>query len=311
MLSIRARAFRALVRRGTRSSRKLSLEQKRRQMDRLATLARLPKGTEVVPLDAPGLRGEWVRVPQSRADRVVLYHHGGAFCMGSPASHRNLVAWICQSAGARALSLDYPLAPEHPFPAALEHTRAVYRYLRARGVSPQRIVFAGDSAGGNLVLASLLMLRDAGEPLPAAAVCLSPPTDLTGGSPSLVSRARLDPMVELESVGPLCRAYIGGARADDPLVSPLAADLHGLPPLLIQVGSHEILFDDSLRFARKAARAGVDVLLEVGHQLWHVWHAAAPYVPESMSAIQRIGEFVRRQLPDVPRVQTERHRAAG
>ena len=311
MLSIRARAFRVLVRQGTRSTRKLSLEQRRAQMDRLAAMARLPKGTVISSLDAPGLSGEWVRVPQSRADRVILYLHGGAFCMGSPASHRNLVAWICARAEARALSLAYPLAPEHPFPAALEHTAAAYRSLRARGVAPERIVFAGDSAGANLVLASLLMLRDDGEPLPAAAVCISPPTDLTGGSPSLVSRARLDPMVRLESVGPLCTAYVGAARPDDPLVSPLAADLRGLPPLLIHVGTHEILFDDSMRFTRKAAAAGVDVRLEIGEELWHVWHAAAPYVPESMRAIQHVGEFLRRQVPDAPRVRTERERAAG
>jgi acetyl esterase/lipase len=267
-------------------------------MDRLAARARLPKGTVIGALDAPGLSGEWVRVPQSRADRVILYLHGGAFCMGSPASHRNLVAWMCASAEARALSLDYPLAPEHPFPAALDHTRAAYRHLRANGVAPEHIAFAGDSAGANLVLAALLMLRDEGEPLPAAAVCISPPTDLTGGSPSLVSRAHLDGIVTLESVGPLCTAYVGGAHLDDPLLSPLAADLKGLPPLLIHVGSHEILFDDSLRFARKAGEAGVDVRLEIGERLWHVWHAAVPYVPESTRAVERIGRFLRERLPD-------------
>jgi epsilon-lactone hydrolase len=297
MLSVRARAFRALVRRGADSARNLSLDQRREQMDRLGAMARLPKGTRVSPVDAPGLSGEWVRVPHSRADRVILYLHGGAFCMGSPASHRNLVAWLCASAGARALSLDYPLAPEHPFPAALDHTIAAYRFLRTTGVAPDRIAFGGDSAGANLVLAALLMLRDAGEPLPAAAACISPPTDLTGGSPSLVSRAHLDPMVRLESVGPLCRAYAGGTRADDPRLSPLAADLKGLPPLLIHVGSNEILFDDSLRFARKAREAGVDVRLEVGEELWHVWHAAVPYVPESTRAVQRIGRFLSDLIP--------------
>ena len=298
MLSIRARAFRALVRRGTDSALHLPLDKRREQMDRLAAMARLPKGTRVVPVAAPGLRGEWVRVPQSRADRVILYLHGGAFCMGSPASHRNLVAWLCESARARALSLDYPLAPEHPFPAALDRTVAAYRFLRDTGAAPDRIALAGDSAGANLVLAALLTLRDAGDPLPAAAVCISPPTDLTGGSPSLVSRARLDPMVKLESVGPLCLAYAGGASPDDPRLSPLAADLTGLPPLLIHVGSDEILFDDSLRFARKAREAGVDVRLEVGEELWHVWHAAVPYVPESTRAVQRIGRFLRERLPD-------------
>ncbi len=298
MLSIRARAFRLLVRRGTRAALKRPLAERRKEIERIGSMALLPKGTVIGSLDAPGLSGEWVRVPQSRADRVILYLHGGAFSMGSPASHRNLVAWICMNAGARALSLDYPLAPEHPFPAALEHTRAAYLHLLALGIAADRIAFAGDSAGANLVLAALLMLRDAGAPLPAAAVCLSPPTDLTGGSPSLVSRAHLDPMVKLESVGPLCAAYVAGARPGEPLLSPHAGDQHGMPPLLIHVGSHEILYDDSTRFARKAVDAGVDVTLEIGDRLWHVWHAAVPYVPESTRAVQRIGRFLRDRIPD-------------
>lgn len=300
MLSIRARTFRAFIRRGTKSVRQLSIEQRRERIDRLAAMSRTPRGTVVLPLEAQGLRGEWVRLPQSREDRVVLYLHGGAFCMGSTRSHRNLVAHICAQGRARALSLDYALAPEHPFPAALDDTLAAYRFLLAGGLAPHRIAFAGDSAGGNLVLAALIMLRDAAEPLPAAAVCLSPPTDFTGASESMVSRAHLDPMVKLESVIPLCRAYAGNLPADDPRLSPLLANLAGLPPLLIQVGSHEILHDDSARFARKAREAGVDVTLEVGDQLWHVWQAAAPYVPESAKAINSIGRFLRERIPDGP-----------
>jgi acetyl esterase/lipase len=218
--------------------------------------------------------------------------------MGSSRSHRNLVAHICARSQARALSLDYALAPEHPFPAALEDTLAAYRFLLSEGVTPSRIAFAGDSAGANLVLAALITLRNAAEPLPAAVVCLSPPTDFTGASESLLSRACLDPMVNLESVIPLCRAYVGNMPPDDPCLSPLFANLAGLPPLLIQVGSHEILYDDSVRFAEKAREAGVDVRLEVGNQLWHVWHAAVPYVPESANAIRRIGQFIREHIPD-------------
>ncbi len=218
--------------------------------------------------------------------------------MGSSRSHRNLVAHICVRGHARALSLDYSLAPEHPFPAALEDTLAAYRFLLSEGLAPNRIAFAGDSAGANLVLVALLRLRDERKPLPAAAVCLSPPTDFTGASESLVSRASLDPMVNLESVARLCRAYVGNTPPDDPCVSPLFANLAGLPPVFIQVGSHEILYDDSVRFAQKAKRAGVDVRLEVGNELWHVWHAAVPYVPESTQAISRIGRFLRERIPD-------------
>ncbi len=251
----------------------------------------------VTPLALPGVRGEWVSHPRSAADRVVLYVHGGAFCMGSPMSHRKLVAHICAQGEARALSLDYRLAPEHPFPAALEDTLAAWRYLRGSGLAPSRIAFAGDSAGGNIVLVALIVLRDAGEPLPAAAVCLSPPTDLTGGSASLVSRAQMDPLIRLESVIPLLRAYVGRTLPSDPRVSPLLADLRGLPPLLIHVGSREVLYDDSIRFAEKAREAGVDVRLEVGTDLWHVWHATVPYVPEAKSAVVGIGQFLRERIP--------------
>jgi acetyl esterase/lipase len=218
--------------------------------------------------------------------------------MGSPASHRNLVAHICACGEARALSLDYRLAPEHPFPAALEDTVEAYRYLRRSGVAAERIAIIGDSAGANLALAALINLRDAVDPLPAAAVCISPPTDLTGGSESLQTRARLDPMLRLETVVPFLRAYVGGSLPRDPLISPLWADLHGMPPLLIHVGSHEILHDDAVRFAEKAKEAGVDVRLEVWDQLWHVWHASVPHVPEAREAIRCIGRFLRDHIPD-------------
>ena len=298
MLSIRARAARVLVRSGVKSLRRLPIRERRARIERLAGRFKLPRGTVVAPLRATGLRGEWVSVPASSTNRVILYLHGGAFCMGSSASHRKLVALICAQSHARALSLDYRLAPEHPFPAALEDAAAAYRWLLASGIASRRIAFAGDSAGANIALAALIMLRDAGDPPPAAAACISPPTDLTAGSASLTSRARLDPLVSVEAMVPLLRAYEGSADPGNPLVSPLLADLHGLPPLLIQVGSREILHDDSLRFARKAREANVDVTFEVGHQLWHVWHAAAPYVPEARAAILRIGRFLRERIPD-------------
>ena len=298
MLSIRARAVRALIQRSARSTRELTLEERRRRIDRLASRVGPPRGTLVESLQAPGLRGEWVSVPRSREDRLVLYLHGGAFCMGSPLSHRGLVGLICRQAGARALSLDYALAPEHPFPAALDDTLGAWRYLRARGIPADRIVLAGDSAGANLVLVTLLMLRDAGEALPAAGVCLSPPTDFTGGGESVTSRAHLDLLVKLDSVVPLLRSYAGSLKVDDPRLSPLFADLSGLPPLLVMVGSHEILYDDSVRFVQKARESGVDARLVVGEKLWHVWPAAAPWVPEATRAVASIGRFIREQVPD-------------
>jgi epsilon-lactone hydrolase len=310
MVSIRARAVRALIKVGSKPARKMSLEERRERIDHFAGRFRPPHGTLVTPVEEPGVRGEWISARRSRDDRVVLYLHGGAFCLGSLASHRNLVAYICAQGGARAFSLDYRLAPEHPFPAALDDTIAGYRYLLKLGIHPSRIAMAGDSAGGNLVLAAALQLRDAGEPLPAAIVCISPPTDFTASSKSLVSRAKMDPLVSLELVVPLCRAYAGELNPSDPRLSPLSGDLHGLPPLLIQVGTHEILHDDSVRFAAKAREAGVDVKLEVWDQLWHVWHAAVPYVPESLKAIRRIGQFLRERIPDAPAAASARKRAA-
>ena len=299
MVSFRARAMRALIRAGTRSVPSMTIEQRRERMERISRRTAAPRGTEIRAVQDGAVRGEWVIGRAASADRVILYLHGGAFCMGSPASHRNLVARIGAAAQARALSLEYRLAPEHPFPAALDDTLAAYRYLLGMGIPNRRVVIAGDSAGANLTLAALVALRDAGIALPAAAVCISPPTDLGGTGESLVTRASLDPMLKVEAVRPLAHAYVvDDARVADPLVSPLRADLRGLPPLLIQVGSDEILYDDSVRLARKAKDAGVEVTLEVGHRMWHVWQASVPYVPEAVAAIRSIGRFILRAVPD-------------
>lgn len=311
MASIRARAFRALIRASSRPGRATTLEERRERIEQLAARFRPPRGTVVTPLEGEGVSGEWVLAPGARSDRVILYIHGGAFCMGSPLSHRNLVGHICSWGAARALSLDYRLAPEHPYPAALDDACAAFRYLQSLGIPPARIAFAGDSAGANILLATVLRLRDAGEALPAAMVCISPPTDLTGGSESLVSRARMDPIISVDQVAPLCRAYAGKRDPRDPGLSPLWADLHGLPPLLIHVGTHEILHDDAVRFARKAEEAGVEVTLEVWDQLWHVFHAAVPYVPESTEAIRTIGRFLCQRIPDTPGSATRRRAVAS
>jgi monoterpene epsilon-lactone hydrolase len=297
MIGLRARAIRALIRSGVKSVRELPLAVRRARVESLVSRTLPPIGTAVTPVTAGGVRGEWVRSRTSVEDRTLLYLHGGAFCLGSPATHRNLVARICLYGRARAFSLEYRLAPEHPFPAALEDALAAWQFLRASGAAASRIALVGDSAGANIALAALLSLRDAGETLPAAVVCISAPTDFTAGSESLTSRAELDPMLRLDAIIPLCRAYTGDTRPDDPRVSPLLADLHGLPPLLLHVGSDEILHDDSVRFAAKARAAGVEVTLEIGEGLWHVWHAAAPWVPEATAALRRIGSYLRERMP--------------
>jgi acetyl esterase/lipase len=191
------------------------------------------------------------------------------------------------------LGVDYRLAPEHPFPAAVEDATAAYRWLVSRGTDPAHIAIAGDSAGGGLTLATLIALRDAGDPLPAAAACLSPWVDLEGVGASMTSKAAVDPFVRKEMIEFMAQQYLGGRDLRTPLAAPLYADLQGLPPLLIQVGTAEVLLDDATRIAERARAAGVEVSLEVWDDMIHVWQLFAPMLPEGQQAIERIGAFIR------------------
>jgi acetyl esterase/lipase len=279
-----------------------SIAAQRADLERMARLAIRPRGTVAEPVEAGGVPAEWVRVPSSAPDRVLLYLHGGSYTIGSPRSHRALVAQIARAAGVRALVLDYRLAPEHLFPAAVEDATAAYRWLLAQGILPERIVIAGDSAGGGLTLATALALRDAGDPLPAALVCLSPWTDLAATGASLQTRARLDPSLAPDGLAAAGQRYVGpGGDVRAPLASPLYADLRGLPPLLIQVGDYEILLDDSTRLAERARAAGVGVTLDVWPEMWHVFESLAGYLPEADQAVAKIGAFVRATLAQAER----------
>jgi monoterpene epsilon-lactone hydrolase len=251
----------------------------------------LPRGVTTRAAMADGAPVEWIEPAEVASHAVVLYLHGGGWILGWYPSHRNLVAHICEAAACRAVAVEYRLAPEHPFPAALEDCVTAYRWLVASGTKPQQIVIAGDSAGGNLVLTTLMSLRDAGDPLPAAAVCLSPMTDLAGTGESL-SRGR-DALLTVESAMSMAKAYVGDQDPRSPLISPQYGDLTGLPRLLVQVGADEILLSDSLRLAEHAKAAGVDVDLAVWPGMWHVWHTLAPYLPEARQAVDAIGVFVR------------------
>ncbi len=210
---------------------------------------------------------------------------------------RRMAAHICQAAASRALAVDYRLAPEHPFPAALEDCLTVYHWLLKNGTSPENIVIAGASAGGNLTLAMLLSLRDAGDPLPAAAVCISPVTDLAGTGESFL--AKQDPALTAEFVLTMNRHYAGNQDLRSPLLSPHYGNLRGLPPLLIQVGEDEILLSDATRLADNARAAGVDVSLVIWPKMWHVWHLFAPSLPEAQLAINAIGTFIRERIVSV------------
>ena len=243
-------------------------------------------------VNAGGVDAEWIAAPGAAADRVVLYLHGGGYVLGSIKTHRDLMARISRAANARVLGLNYRLAPEHPFPAAVEDAVAGYRWLLDQGVKPSRIAVAGDSAGGGLTVATLVAIRDAKLPMPAAGVCLSPWVDLEGIGESMNTRSKADPVVQRDGLLGMAKAYLQGKDSRTPLAAPLYADLKGLPPLLIQVGDAETLLDDSNRLADRARAAGVTVKLEVWPEMIHVWQLFAGFLPEGQQAVDGIGRYV-------------------
>ena len=248
-------------------------------------------------VSAGGVEGEWISPADAPLDKAILYFHGGGFRIGSVASHRDLIAQIAVASGCRVLAINYRLAPEHRFPAALDDALAAYGWMLGQGLTPGNVAFAGDSAGGNLVLAAMLALRERGLPLPIAAVLMSPWTDLAATGTSYVTRAEVDPIHQRPMILALAKNYLGGQGDPcDPLVSPLYADLAGLPPLLIQVGDRETVLDDSVMFADLARAAGVDVHLEVWDGMIHVFQMFGAELPEAHRAIASIAKFLNRHL---------------
>ena len=275
-----------------------TVQDSRAMFEQIARFFPVPPDVRTEPTQAGGVPAEWVRVPESCTDRTLLYLHGGSYALGSLNTHRELVARLARAIGACALHVDYRLAPEQRFPAAVEDATAAYRWLLASGRAPGSIAIAGDSAGGGLALATLLALRDAGEPLPAACFCLSAWTDLAGTGDSARPDTRVDdPMIDHGGIRATGRTYLGGADPRTPLASPLYGDFTGLPPMLLLVGSREVLLDDSTRVAARARAAGVEVELEVSPGLIHVWPYFGPDMPESRDAVARIAEFTRKLLP--------------
>jgi epsilon-lactone hydrolase len=246
----------------------------------------------VLPVDAGGVPGELVATAASRLDRHVLFLHGGGYVTGSPALYRHFTWRIATAARARVLAIDYRLAPEHPFPAALDDALAAYRWLLAGTAQPQRTAVIGDSAGGGLALALLLRLRDDGLECPAAAVALSPWTDLALTGTSLSLNAKSDPMINVAGARLFADCYLAGADPRNPYASPLYGNPAGLPPALIHVGSDEILHDDAVRMAENLRAARCQVQIEVWPRMPHGWHLFAPVLPEARTAIARIGAFV-------------------
>jgi acetyl esterase/lipase len=273
-----------------------TFQEARADLDALAGGAVLPDDVRFEPVDAGGVPAAWIAAAGARPTRVVLYLHGGGYVRGSVTTHRRLVASLSAASGATALALDYRLAPEHPFPAAVEDAVAAYRWLVGRGVSPAALAVAGDSAGGGLTVATLVALRDGGVPLPAAAVAISPWSDLACAGDTMTTCAALDPMVQRKDLLAMAAAYLGGADPKTPLASPLHADLRGLPSLLVQVGTRETLLDDAERLVAAAQAAGVDATLARWPGMIHVWHAFAPLLPEADAAIVEAGRFLAERL---------------
>jgi epsilon-lactone hydrolase len=277
----------------------LTVQEQRTRLNELARRGiRLPRGVHVRTVQAGGIHAEWIEPVNADPNRVILYLHGGGYCICSLDTHRGLAARLALASEARLLIIDYRLAPENPFPAALEDAMAAYRWLLAQGVPAGQIVIAGDSAGGGLSLATAVSLRSASEALPAALVLLSPWTDLTFSGKSIQTRKSVDPIFggEGNRLG-FAPSYLGAQDPCNPLISPLFAELQRLPPTLIHVGSDEILLDDSTRLQQKLETAGVISHLVVWEDMWHVFQVFAPYVPEAQYSINKLGDFIQQSIP--------------
>ncbi|HSW12534.1 MAG TPA: alpha/beta hydrolase [Solimonas sp.] len=266
----------------------------RRLLKLAGAATRVPRGVAVKPDTLGGLPGEWLGDSPVAGSPVILFLHGGGYCVGSLDSHRPITASLAKAAQLPVYAADYRLAPEHPYPAALNDAVAVYRALLDAGFD--RIVLAGDSAGGGLALATALSLRDAGLPLPAALLLLSPWADLACSGATMRTHAAHDPMLSAAVLQRWGNEYRGRVPADHPLCSPLMAELRGLPPVLIQVGSDEVLLDDSMRLEKKLQQARVPVTLQVCPGLWHDFQLNAGVLSESDDAIAALAAFARDTL---------------
>ena len=277
-----------------RTTSSTSIPKLRARMDSISGKPLLPHGVELSKVKLDGVPAEWIYPPKVSPQSIILYLHGGGWTLGWTNIGRRMLAYICQAGQSRGLAVDYWLAPEYPFPAALEDCLTAYRWMLRNGISPKNIVIAGDSAGGNLVLTTLFALRDAGEPMPAAGVCISAVTDLACTGETF--QTKKDPGLSTSFVRTMIQHYIGSQDPLQPLISPLYGNLTGLPPLLLQVGEDEILLSDSIRLAERAREAGVDVQLAIWPKMWHVWHTFVPMLPEATKAVNEIGAFIQERV---------------
>jgi len=287
-------AVRALL--GSKS-RPAGWAERRQRLDDVGAVWPVADDVKLAPADIDGIPGEWSSIPGSDLSRVLMFFHGGGYCSGSILSHRRMVTEAGRAAGIRTLAVAYRLAPEHPFPAALDDAMAAWRFLRRQGIAPERIAVGGDSAGGGLSMSLILHLRDAKEALPACAWLVSPWTDLTMSGSTLVTKDEVDPLIHKGYLEELADAYLSdGVDRRDPRVSPLFADLRGISPMLIQVGSAETLLDDAVRLAAAAGEADAAVTLEIWPHMIHAWHVWNARLELGRRALGRAGTFIRGHL---------------
>lgn len=289
-LTFQAKILKALLRLHLFGLTDRPIQEQRARQEKSTRYIPLPKGIVCEKVQVNGLPAEWI-TPSNPSGGVMLYLHGGAYALGSVAVHRDLIARLAVSTRRKALAINYRLAPEDPFPAALEDVLSAYDWLLEQGVSAGEIVIGGDSAGGGLALAALVSLRDSGKPLPRAGVCFSPWTDLTLSGSSITKNARVDLVLTAERLKKFARAYAAGHDLAHPMLSPLFADLHGLPPVLIQTGSEEVLLDDSVRVAEKLRKAAGRVDLQIWEGMFHVFQMFS-FLPEAAKALEKVANFL-------------------
>jgi epsilon-lactone hydrolase len=271
--------------------------ERRQRLDEVGSVWPVADDVKLAPVDAGGVPGEWSSVPGSDASRVLLFFHGGGYCSGSIRSHRRMVSEAGRAAKVRTLAIAYRLAPEHPYPAALENAHSAWQFLRQAGIAAHHIAVGGDSAGGGLTAALIDRLKRAGEELPGCAWLVSPWVDLTMSGSTIASKDAVDPLIHKTYLEELAGAYVpASADRRDPNISPLFADLRGFPPTLIQVGSAETLLADATRFVAAAGAADVSVRLEIWPHMIHAWHLWNARLEAGRRALAGAGEFIRANL---------------
>jgi monoterpene epsilon-lactone hydrolase len=287
-------AIRALL---TSKPRPVGWAERRQRLDEVGSVWPVADDVRLTSIDIDGIPGEWSIVSGSDSQRVLMFFHGGGYCSGSIVSHRRMVTEAGRAAGVRTLALGYRLAPEHPFPGALDDALAAWRFLRKQGVAAAHIAIGGDSAGGGLTASLIKTLHDDKEAIPACAWLVSPWTDLVMTGSTLATKEKIDPIINRPYLQELAAAYLAGrTNAKDPRVSPLYADLRGFPPTLVQVGSAETLLDDAMRLAAALGAADVRVSLEVWPHMIHAWHLWNAHLEEGRRALASAGAFIRRYL---------------